>query len=53
MQAIAQPQVGRTASVKIQIKVAPPAAVARSTAGRRPVRRFLELLMVALSAPAI
>jgi hypothetical protein len=53
MQAVTQPQVVRTASVKNQIKVVPSAVVARPTAGRKPFRRLLELLMVAFSAPAI
>jgi hypothetical protein len=53
MQAVTQPQVVRTESVKSQSKVVPPRAVARPTAGRKPVRRLLDLLMVAFSAPAI
>jgi hypothetical protein len=53
MQAVTQPQLVKTASVKGQRKAVPPRVVARPSASRKPVRRFLDFLMVALSAPEI
>jgi hypothetical protein len=53
MQAVAQPQLVKTSYLKAQNRVVLSKPAPRPTVSRKPVARFLDFLMIALSASTI